>query len=91
MAKKILARVLSALPHLSASCNDLLEGPAEHIKRMADNGQVDIDQAAVAYAKSIGARVVTLADDGLVAAQELVDGAEGKPAASPAPKAAPNA
>jgi hypothetical protein len=91
MAKKILARVLAALPHLSASCNDLVEGPADHLKRMADSGQVDIEPSAVAYAKSLGARIVTLTDEGLLAAQELVDGAEGKPAASPAPKAGANA
>jgi hypothetical protein len=91
MAKKILARVLAALPHLSASCNDLIEGPADHLKRMADSGQVDTDPAAVAYAKSIGARVVSLTDEGLLPAQELAGDAAGKPAASPASSPAPKA
>jgi hypothetical protein len=75
--KKILARVLASLGHLSASANDLLEGPPEHLKRMAANGQVDLEPAAVKYAQASGARVITLGDDGLLPAPESSAASDG--------------
>jgi hypothetical protein len=54
------ARVLADMPHIGASNGDILVSTAEHIQALHLAHQVDSDPAAVAYAESIGAKVVAL-------------------------------
>ena len=74
--------MLVAIASLGLACNDVVSASAATIKQLSAAGLIDPEPAAVAYAKSNGAKVVELDPESPVA--EVVDAATGASGAADA-------